>query len=455
MKIKKFSATNVYNYIPINLKFNDDLSIITGMNGTGKTTAIKLMHAVLCPNFKDILSIPFDSIELIFFIKNEQTILTIIKKENSCSINISSIEESLEINDLNNQDIELLNYKHKSERTDINEVIFSRYHDHPVIQYIKSLPSPTFLGLDRKNESSLNDEEKYLFERRRLLSRSNSNEIFSKYKRQYKGSLSSSLIETELLVQQTYGRLKRIEDRLTATLKDEILLSSFEYITFDENFRVNINNGFQEKRKLLSRRKEIKDSLIKIGYGENPNFISKLDDFFTKLQQLLDNLEKKGKDGIDIEWLINQAQIDKLSRIVEVIDNYNSKVSIGYKPLDEFLKIVNSFFIDSDKEIQVNKVGQLSVHNPNGESVTIDALSSGEMQLIILFANVTLSRFKGEKEQTLLIIDEPELSLHIRWQERFIDSLKKISTSTQFILATHSPDIIGDYKSKCIKVNSK
>ena len=77
------------------------------------------------------------------------------------------------------------------------------------------------------------------------------------------------------------------------------------------------------------------------------------------------------------------------------------------------------------------------------------------MQLIILFANVTLSRFKGEKEQTLLIIDEPELSLHIRWQERFIDSLKKISTSTQFILATHSPDIIGDYKSKCIKVNSK
>jgi predicted ATP-binding protein involved in virulence len=451
MKIRKFTATNVYNYIPINLKFNEDLSIITGMNGTGKTSAIKLMHAVLCPNFKDILSIPFDFLELHFSIKNENAFIKIDKRENDCAIFVSSIEEPLIINDFNNEELEYLKFKQRKEtHSDINEMIFSRYHGHPIIDYIKSLPSPNFLGLDRKNESYTDEDEKYLFEKRRLMSSRNS-DMINKYRRHYKGSLSSSLIETELLVQQTYARLKRIEDRLTAALKDEILLSSFEYTSFNDKFSID---GFQEKRKLLSRRKEIKDSLIKIGYGENPRFISKLDEFFVKLEDLLDKLEKKPEGAINIEWLVNHAQIDKLTRIVEVIDDYNSKVKEGFRPLDKFLKIANSFFEDSNKEIIVNKVGQLAVNNPNNESVTIDALSSGEMQLIILFANVMLNRFKGKKEQTVLIIDEPELSLHIRWQERFIESLKLASSSTQFILATHSPDIIGDYKQKCIKVNS-
>ncbi|MBU2915371.1 AAA family ATPase [Reichenbachiella agariperforans] len=450
MKIKKFTATDVYNYIPINLNFNDDLSIITGMNGTGKTSAIKLMHAVLCPNFNDILSIPFKKVELHFSIKNVNEIITISKSDNDCSIDIESIEESLIIADFNNEELEYYKFKHRKEsHSDINEMMFSKYHGHPVLAFIKSLPSPNFLGLDRKNESYTDEDEKYLFEKRRMLSTRNS-DMINKYRRQYKGSLSSSLLETEFLVQQTYARLKKIEDRLTAALKDEILLSSFEYTSFNEKFDID---GFQEKRKLLSRRKEIKDSLIKIGYGENPRFISKLDEFFIQLEALLDNLEKKESGGINIEWLINHAQIDKLSRIVEVIDDYNSKVKDGFRPLDKFLKIANSFFEDSNKEIIVNKVGQLAVNNPNNESVTIDALSSGEMQLIILFANVMLNRFKGEKEQTVFIIDEPELSLHIRWQERFIESLKLASSSTQFILATHSPDIIGGHKSKCIKVN--
>lgn len=449
MKIEKFIASNVYNYIPIKITFNEDLSIITGMNGSGKTTAIKLMHAVLSPNFKDIISIPFENLELFFRIKDKSNVISIEKKYNNCKITVGSIGQPLNLQDFNIPDIELYNYKHKESTIDINENIFSKYHNHPVIEFIRSLPSPTFLGLDRKNETS-DDEESFAFQRRRYLSSPKNSSLLEKYKRQYKGSLTSSLFETELLVQQTYGRLKKIEDRLTDALKDEIILSSFEYTSLDKNISLD---EFQEKRKLLSRRKEIKESLIKIGYGDNPKYISKLDEFFTKLEKLLDNLEKKGKAGISLEWLVNLAQIDKLSRIVEVMDDYNSRVQEGFKPLAKFLNIVNSFFSDSGKEIQVNKVGQIVVNNPNRESVTIDALSSGEMQLIVLFANVMLKRFRGEKEHSVLIIDEPELSLHIRWQERFIDSLKKANSKTQFILATHSPDIIGEYKEKCLRIN--
>jgi predicted ATP-binding protein involved in virulence len=43
--------------------------------------------------------------------------------------------------------------------------------------------------------------------------------------------------------------------------------------------------------------------------------------------------------------------------------------------------------------------------------------------------------------------------LHIKWQEKFIDTLLTASDNTQFILATHSPDIVGEHKSKGVKIN--
>lgn len=447
MNIKRFTAKNVYNYINIDITFNDNLSIITGMNGSGKTSAIKLMHAVLCPNFNDITNIPFDILELQLEHKEGLHTILIVKKGNELSIKVDSLKTILNFKKNELQEIEFINLNQKERGADINEFIFSKYISHPVLNFIKSLPSPTFLGLDRKSDDFSNENEEYLYQRKRYLTLSKKNS-YEKYKRQYKGSLGASLVETEMLIQQTYGRLKVIEDRLTNALKDEILLSSFEYTTF--NHKYDTSNMVTDKRNLLSRRKEIKDSLVKIGYNENPKFLSKLDDFFSKLEILLKSVESE--KGLSIEWLINQAQIEKLSRIVEVIDDYNSKVSERFKPLDKFLKTINSFFEDSKKTIIVDKIGQLKVINPNNERVSIDSLSSGEMQLIILFANITLNRFKNTAENTVLIIDEPEISLHIRWQERFIELLLKSNKSTQFILATHSPDIIGSYKNQCVKI---
>lgn len=68
-------------------------------------------------------------------------------------------------------------------------------------------------------------------------------------------------------------------------------------------------------------------------------------------------------------------------------------------------------------------------------------LSSGEKQLIILIA--CLSLLEDAKRSHVYIVDEPEVSLHITWQEKFIDALLEASPNTQFILATHSPSIIA------------
>jgi predicted ATP-binding protein involved in virulence len=50
---------------------------------------------------------------------------------------------------------------------------------------------------------------------------------------------------------------------------------------------------------------------------------------------------------------------------------------------------------------------------------------------------------ESRRPSGIFIIDEPELSLHLAWQEIFVDSISKASPKTQFILATHSPTIIS------------
>ena len=61
--------------------------------------------------------------------------------------------------------------------------------------------------------------------------------------------------------------------------------------------------------------------------------------------------------------------------------------------------------------------------------------------------------FNSEVERAnVFIIDEPELSLHVEWQEKFVDAVIEASESTQFILATHSPSIILDKVDHCVEL---
>jgi predicted ATP-dependent endonuclease of OLD family len=49
-----------------------------------------------------------------------------------------------------------------------------------------------------------------------------------------------------------------------------------------------------------------------------------------------------------------------------------------------------------------------------------------------------------EEEQYILLMDEPEISLHIGWQQRLIDIIRELNPNCQLIIATHSPSIFGE-----------
>lgn len=89
--------------------------------------------------------------------------------------------------------------------------------------------------------------------------------------------------------------------------------------------------------------------------------------------------------------------------------------------------------------------------NSSGEEFDINQLSSGEKQLFLR----TLAIKMLEPENSIILIDEPELSLHPKWQQRIIEIYQRIGKNNQIIVATHSPHILGSVPRENIILLSK
>ena len=72
-------------------------------------------------------------------------------------------------------------------------------------------------------------------------------------------------------------------------------------------------------------------------------------------------------------------------------------------------------------------------------------------QILILLTQALLR----VDEPVVYIADEPELSLHVTWQEKLLESLVTLGGQKQIIVATHSPDIVGDFRDKVIDLESQ
>ncbi|MFQ2515535.1 AAA family ATPase [Aeromonas caviae] len=57
-------------------------------------------------------------------------------------------------------------------------------------------------------------------------------------------------------------------------------------------------------------------------------------------------------------------------------------------------------------------------------------------------------------EPVIYIADEPEISLHITWQEYLTDTILELNPNAQIIFATHSPDVVGPYQDKTINMEN-
>jgi predicted ATPase len=110
------------------------------------------------------------------------------------------------------------------------------------------------------------------------------------------------------------------------------------------------------------------------------------------------------------------------------------------------LHVINTLL--QRKELFISEKNELTVKTQSGKIFPLTNLSSGEKQLLIILGQSLLQ----EENVHIYIADEPELSLHVEWQEKLVSSLKSLNPNSQIIFATHSPDIVGGFSRSVINV---
>lgn len=81
---------------------------------------------------------------------------------------------------------------------------------------------------------------------------------------------------------------------------------------------------------------------------------------------------------------------------------------------------------------------ELKITLTSGRKIDYRSLSSGERQVIFIFLKI----INGSVDKSLILMDEPEISLHLSWQEKLLTEITKVNSLSQIIIVTHSPAMV-------------
>lgn len=443
MRLLQFIGKDVRGYMNFDIKFRESVTFLIGINGSGKTTVLKLLSGLLTPSYIDLSQIEYSEIVLSCQRTTDNSTITISSKKKTDEIILKYIDEK------NNETVEsiipcleqsILRKRYDAEI--INTERFKRYlfdfYETSVAQKIKEMKTPLFLGLNRRiidtNRYDISDRELYFARRRHNLD-----------------FMFDNVDEALNDIQEMFYNSIRQNARRQSALSD-----SFRKRVFSESFRIADDNTIpiieynDELNKLQNRRTELNNAIEKLGMKD---LSTQFSIFFDSIQKTLEILSKTSAldsnkttnpDYVNalLKWMTNSIQIEKIDKIIQYANEYSLNISKLKEPIIRFMDSANLFFKESNKIINVNEQGDINIIIKGAKKANnLFELSSGEKQLLIMLAH--LSFHKQNQRSSIFIIDEPELSLHISWQELFVDAVLKASPETQFIMATHAPAILA------------
>lgn len=383
------------------------VTIITGPNGFGKSTILKSINALY--SFDIFFFYELDFEEILFYSSDSMKECICIKKQ----------ADKLFIDDF------------EIDKDSINDVIYDR------------MRRSSFIRLD--NERLINRHTEEIIYKKDL--------IKSNLPENIKEEILETINNTELM--------KKLKDfsGITKFIKEQRLLkvdNEFRGGYRGESQVINVieelPQKFKEKINEVSTRYSSVANKLDSTYPnrlfETKKGITK-DKYKERIQLINEKFTKLKKYSIyDVQGLKVSKNIfdNELSIALKIyLDDFETK----YRVFDEFIEELDLFtdIINNRlrfKEIKISREEGIVVHKKGTDEILrLDQLSSGEKQEIILFYELI---FESEKSNHLLI-DEPEISLHIEWQLNFLNDLLKIVDKKQFkvTVATHSPQIISNH----------
>jgi len=155
---------------------------------------------------------------------------------------------------------------------------------------------------------------------------------------------------------------------------------------------------------------------------------------------------------------INRASTNKFKYIrpiiVPYLDSHEAKLDALNNiqgTIEKFVNTINSFMVD--KSISFHVRFGFKIFSRNKEDLSPRMLSSGERHLLLLFCNAITAL----DDQSIFIIDEPEISLNVKWQRKLISSLLDCvkNSAVQYVFASHSMQILEQHEDKVVKLVSQ
>lgn len=441
MIIHSFTARKVHEFYDYNLRFHPELNFLVGNNGAGKTSALVLMQAALSIDLVTLTEISFSSLQVEVEKDGEIFSISIMVLPDKLIFRINTEELECGISPIFNMkkmrgDIVSASGRMRHHIED-GRMNFIRSAGPILRRYLRSA-RPMFLGLERRL-SKYQDEFGYDDE---ILSGGVFKTSVNNGQRK---EILDGLANCQKLVENAFKNYRRASDGRLDRLLNIIVESTFEYIEFDPD---SINDPrtapFLEMADLQARRQELEKFARDLGGSEKSTI--QIEKFFAKMMNVAGDSSGAG-DAWSLEWLLNMAQIRRIQKVLAEMDRQKKSAERFYAPIKEFCDTLKEFLKHSRKELNVDAVGKIKI-TQNGKPVDLDFLSSGEKQLIILLAH---ARF-GSTKKSAFIVDEPEISLHMRWQEMLVDALLRGGKNNQFIFATHSPEIVGFHTDNVIRL---
>src|SRR5579859_2625536 len=441
-RIQQVSVTNLFGIFnhTIPLKMDEHITIIHGPNGFGKTMMLKLLRALFSPvdqlsqSYELLEDIPFDEFRVDF--------------EDNTSFWVSKPSRSYKLTEKV--------YAVK------REVIFQATGKGPHPLRLKPLLKESGIA---STEVTINgartridriDSDTWRIDTGEILSSEDvlgrfGNQLFTEYPGTIKDtpnwladmrkSVPIRFIETQRLLSSTKG----IEPEYTVTEDSGHVIEVIEKKLAESVTLSQALDRTFPKRAISSTAQQLQvteDELL---------------DKLQKLEQKRSHLMTIGllDQAKGTESLIDSDQgIEETTKAVLAVYAEDTEQKLGIfdelaQKIDLLTKIINDHFLY--KTMAINKEKGLVFTTENGTNLPLEDLSSGEQHELVLFYDLLFRVTPG----SLVLIDEPEVSLHVVWQERFLKAIGKVTNLTDIdvIIATHSPDIINDRRDLMVKLS--
>ncbi|MEA5627094.1 AAA family ATPase [Nostoc sp. UHCC 0251] len=438
MRIKQIYVSGLFgifdHVIPLNM--DERITIIHGPNGFGKTAILRILNSFFNSRYAELRAIPFKKFRIEF---DDSTSVEIINNIESLEKPKNKVFFNFYKHDLKTDSFTLKRVNYRDERE-----VFMSFSSDDLIPVKEQLYPTKLMNFSIEKHRYLED---YL---QGFYSLSSSN-FKSQEEPDWLGELRSNihirLIESQRLLNfipnhssrrsaETPSILSTVSaysDELAKLMQDKFKEYGTISQSLDRTFPIRVvkqqpstDLTDEQLRHQLNELEATRSRLIEVG--------------------LLDKDE-------DTEFQIQPQDIDEstknaLSVYVQDVEKKLSVFAEIASKIDLLRKIINNKFAYSYKEINFSKEKGFVVTTSYGSSLSNSKtllptdLSSGEQHELVLLYELL---FKV-KPNSLVLIDEPELSLHVGWQVQFLKDLQDITqlADLNILMATHSPDIIQD-----------